>query len=208
MGGGGTDGAAAMSLTFWFDVHSPWVYIAAHRVGDIARKHGRALQWRPLHLPRLLDRIGGVKPLEATPARVRWFKQDIADFAEFHGLPLVPHPNYPLRNSRALRACLHAADEGRAEAFTRRLLRAYWAEEGDITDPGQLARWAEETGLDGAAMAAAAQSPGHKARIDANTDEAIARGVFGVPTVDTGAKLYFGNDRLDLLDHHLTIGKI
>ena len=71
-----------MSLTFWFDVHSPWVYLASFRVGDLARKHGQELQWRPLHLPRLLDQIGGVKPLEATPARVAWFRQDTRDWAE------------------------------------------------------------------------------------------------------------------------------
>lgn len=100
------------SLTFWFDVHSPWVYLASFRAGDIARKHGLALAWRPLHLSRLMDEIGGMKPLEASPQR-----------------------------------------------------------------------------------------------LEENTKAAIARGVFGVPTVDTGAKLYFGNDRLDLRDTHFTEGK-
>ena len=47
-------------LTFWFDVHSPWVYLASFRVGDIARKHGLHLSWRPIHLARLLDEIGGL----------------------------------------------------------------------------------------------------------------------------------------------------
>lgn len=192
-----------MTLTFWFDVHSPWCYLAAHRIGDLARKHGAELLWRPLHLPRLLDAIGGVKPLQATPARVAWFQQDILDHAEMQGLPLRYHPAYPLRNSRALRACLHAADQGKAEAFVIRVLRAYWAEEGDISDLSLLARWAAESGLDGASATAAAQSEDYKLRVDANTQEAIGRGVFGVPTVDTGTKLYFGNDRFDLLDRHL-----
>ncbi len=196
-----------MSLSFWFDVHSPWVYLAAHRVGDLARKHGLDLRWRPLHLPRLLDEIGGVKPLEATPARVAWFRQDIEDWADVHGLPLKTHPGYPLRNSRALRACLLAADEGRAEAFVTRLLKGYWAEGADITDLDQLARWGEAAGLDPQAVRTAATSEAFKARIAANTQEAIARGVFGVPTVDTGTKLYFGNDRLDLLDMHISKAK-
>lgn len=194
-------------LTFWFDVHSPWVYLASFRVGDIARKHGLRLTWRPLHLPRLLDRIGGVKPLEATPSRVAWFRQDILDWAEHHGVPIRYHPDYPLRNSRALRACLYAADEGRAEPFVRLVLTGYWAEAADITDLGQLGRWGEAAGLASQAVQDAAVSEWYKERIDANTEEAIGRGVFGVPTVDTGTKLYFGNDRLDLLDAHLTAGK-
>jgi len=195
-------------LTFWFDVHSPWVYLASFRVGDLARKHGLPLRWRPLHLPRLLDEIGGVKPLEAAPARVAWFRQDILDHAELIGVPLRYHPHYPLRNSRALRACLLADELGRAESFVRLVLKGYWAEEADITDLDQLARWGEDAGLDGHAVKAAAVSEEYKQRLDANTSEAIARGVFGVPTVDTSSRLYFGNDRLDLLDNHISRGKI
>ena len=191
-------------LTFWFDVHSPWVYLASFRVGDLARKHGLALRWRPLHLPKVMDEIGCVKPLEASPQRVAWFQQDIQDHAELIGVPLRYHPHYPLRNSRALRACLLADDQGKAEPFVRRLLRGYWAEEADITDLALLARWGAEAGLDGEAVQAAAVSEAFKQRLDANTAEAIARGVFGVPTVDTGSRLYFGNDRLDLLDRHLS----
>lgn len=194
-------------LTFWFDVHSPWVYLASFRIGDIARKHGLDLQWRPLHLPRLLNEIGGVKPLEATPARVAWFRQDILDFADLQGVPLVYHPQFPLRNSRALRACLLAQEEGKAEAFVRLVLKGYWAEEADITDLDQLARWGEAAGLDPGKVRAAAVSGVYKDRLDGNTAEAIQRGVFGVPTVDTGAKLYFGNDRLDLLEIHISRGK-
>ena len=195
-------------LTFWFDVHSPWAYLASFRVGDIARRHGLPLRWRPLHLPRLLDDIGGVKPLEATPARVAWFRQDIQDHAELLGVPLRYHPHYPLRNSRALRACILADEQGKAEAFARLVLRGYWAEEADITDLGQLARSGADAGLDPDAVKAAAVSEVYKQKLDANTAEAIARGVFGVPTVDTGSRLYFGHDRLDLLDNHIFSGKI
>ena len=180
-------------------MHSPWVYLASFRVGDIARTHGLSLRWRPLHLPKLMDEIGGIKPLEASPQRVAWFQQDIQDHAELLGVPLRYHPHYPLRNSRALRACLLADDEDKAEGFVRRVLKGYWAEEADITDLDQLARWGGESGLDGDAVKAAAVSEVYKQRLEANTAEAITRGVFGVPTVDTGARLYFGNDRLPLV---------
>ncbi len=193
-----------MSWTFWFDVHSPWSYLAAHRIGDLARKHRQDLQWRPLHLPRLLDQIDGHKPLEAAPARVAWFRQDILDHAGLQGMELRYHPQYPLRNSRALRACLLAADDGRAETFACRVLKGYWAEEADITSLDQLARWGAECGLDPQRVREAAAGEAFKDRLEANTQEAIARGVFGVPTVDTDGKLYFGNDRLDLLDRHAT----
>lgn len=193
-----------MTLTFWFDVHSPWCYLAAHRIGDIARKHACELIWRPIHLPRLLDEIGGRKPLEENAAFVRWFKQDVVDWAALQGLPIAYHPQYPLRNSRALRACQYAAEEGKGEQFVKRILRAYWAEAADITDLDRISVWADEADLDAATARQAAVSETYKQRIDANTAAAIARGVFGVPTTDTGSKLYFGNDRLDLLDRHLS----
>lgn len=205
MGEGRPHGEAFVTeLTFWFDVHSPWAYLASFRVGDIARKHNLPLRWRPLHLPRLLDEIGGLKPLEAAPQRVAWFRQDIADWAEFQGVPLKYHPHYPLRNSRALRACILAEDQGVGEAFSRRVLQGYWAGEADITNLDLLADWGAQAGLERQAVKAAAVSEEYKQRLDDNTQEAIQRGVFGVPTVDTGRKLYFGNDRLDLLDIHLT----
>ena len=194
------------SLTFWFDVHSPWVYLAAHRIGDIARKHGLPLVWRPIHLPRLLTTIKGRRPLEENAAFVAWFKQDIADWAELQGLPIAYHPDYPLRNSRALRAAQFAADQGKGEAFVKLISRMYWSEAGDITSLERLAEWGEACGLDGEEVKRAAVSEEMKHRIDANTAEAVSRGVFGVPTVDTGSKLYFGNDRLDLLDRHLSAG--
>lgn len=204
MGGGEQTGAAGMNLTYWFDVHSPWVYLATQRLCDLARRHGSDIVWRPIHLPRLLDEIGGVKPLESTPARVAWFRQDILDWAELQDMPLRYHPQYPLRNSRALRVCQLAAELGKAEAFVTLVLRGYWAEAADITDLDQLARWGEAAGLSPLAVRDAAVSEIYKSRIEKNTEAAVARGVFGVPTFDTGAKLYFGNDRLDLLDRHLS----
>lgn len=194
-------------LIFWFDLHSPWVYLASHAVGDVARKHGRTLLWRPLHLPRMQVAIKGRIPLNENKSFVAWYEKDLADWAEVRGLPLDPHKNFPLRNSRAIRSALYAADQGKAEAFVQRVSRAYWSEQGDITDLDKLAEWGEACGLAGEAIRAAAVSADMKVRIDANTDEAIKRGVFGVPTVDTGSKLYFGNDRLWLLDRHLSEGR-
>lgn len=195
------------TLTFWFDLHSPWVYLASHEVGNVARKHGCTLLWRPLHLPRMQVAIKGRIPLNENKSFVTWYEKDLADWAEVRGLPLDPHKNFPLRNSRAIRSALYAADHGKAEAFVKRVSRAYWSEQGDITDLDKLAEWGESCELDGEAIKSAAVSAEMKARIDANTDEAIKRGVFGVPTVDTGAKLYFGNDRLWLLDRHLSEGR-
>ncbi len=190
-------------LTFWFDVHSPWCYLASTRIEGIAAKYGCELKWRPLHLPRLIEAIDGRRPLEENAAFVTWYKTDLQDWALRYGVTVKYHPKYPLRNSRALRTCLYAGDEGLAHRFVPRLLKAYWAEEADITNLDLFARLAEEVGLDPGHARAAALSETMKERVEANTAEAIGRGVFGVPTVDTGEKLYFGNDRLEMLERTL-----
>jgi 2-hydroxychromene-2-carboxylate isomerase len=203
VGDGKPAGDAALTLTFWFDVHSPWCYLASVRIQALASKHDLCLKWRPLHLPRLIASIDGRRPLEENAAFVAWYLADLQDWAKEYGINIKYHPNYPLRNSRALRLCLYAADEGHAHELVPRVMRAYWSEEADITDPAFLARLAEEAGLNATKAREATRSESMKRRIDANTTEAIGRGVFGVPTVDIGDKLYFGNDRLDMLDRHL-----
>ena len=187
-------------VTFFFDVHSPWSYLASTLIGPLARRHGVPIRWRPLHLANLMDRIGGMRPLDQNPARVAWYRQDLADRMAQHGLPYDPHPDYPLRPSRALRACVYAAEQGCADAFARTVMRGYWSENKDISDLATLQSMAEEVGFGPRAVADIVADERYKAAVVANTDDAIARGVFGVPSFILEGKLFFGSDRMDLLD--------
>lgn len=190
-------------ITFFFDVHSPWARLASTLIGPLARRHDAAVIWRPLHLANLIDEIGGMRPLEQTPARVAWYEQDVADRMARHGLVHDPHPEYPLRPSRALRACVYAAERGCAEAFVRTLMRGYWAERKDISDLAVLQAMADEAGLGPRPVSAIVGDDACRRAVADNTADAIARGVFGVPSFIFDDKLYFGVDHLDLLDHAL-----
>ncbi len=194
-------------LEYWFDFHSPWCYLASHRIPALARRHGLALVWRPVHLPRLLQAVNGGPPPERKPVIKRWSEQDLADWAALLGLPLSRHPDYPLRPARALRAALLVATDPETrehiEAFVQRVMRGYWAEGANIEDYAVLAEFATNAGLDGARVIAESQDRATKDALAANLEEAIAAGLFGVPTVVLGEKLYFGNDRLELLELHL-----
>jgi len=195
-------------LDFWFDFHSPWCYLSSHRIAALAQRHGLVLNWRPVHLPRLLQTVYDGQPMpEMKPAFKRWYFQDLADWAALQGLPLNWHPNYPLRPARALRSAFQVAADpetrDRIEAFVQRVMRGYWVECADIEDYDLLAGFATEAGLDGARVIESAQRPATKDALAANLEAALAAGVFGVPTVALGEKLYFGNDRLELLELHL-----
>ena len=187
-------------VTFFFDVHSPWSYLASVLIGPLARRHGAPVLWRPIHLANLMDRIGGMRPLDQNPARVAWYRRDLADRMAQHGLAYDPHPDYPLRPSRALRTCVYAAERGCADAFVRTVMRGYWSGKRDISDLAVLQAMADEVGLGPRSVADIVADERCKAAVVANTEEAIARGVFGVPSFILEGKLFFGSDRMDRLD--------
>jgi 2-hydroxychromene-2-carboxylate isomerase len=191
------------AFEFWYDFHSPWAYLAATQIEALAARHGLASAWRPLHLPRLIEAIDGRRPLEENSAFLAWYKQDLQDWAELYGLNLHYHPAYPLRPARALRASLRAAELGQAPAFALAVFHAYWSESRDISDLETLGELAIACGLDSASIRAAGTDKAYGERLEANTREAIERGIFGVPSVICRGKLFFGNDRLGLLDRWL-----
>lgn len=195
-----TEPAVKSPVTFFFDVHSPWSYLASALIRPLARRHDAPIVWRPLHLANLMEQIGGMRPLEQTPARVAWYRQDIADRMALHGLAYDPHPDYPLRPSRALRSCVYAAEQGCADVFVGAVMRCYWSEKKDISDLAVLQAMADEVGLGPRPIAEIVEDESYKAAIHGNTDDAIALGVFGVPSFLFEGKLFFGSDRMDLLD--------
>ncbi len=192
------------ALQFWFDFHSPWCYFAAHRVGEIAQSFDLTIEWRPVHLANLIDAIDGGRPLEGDAGFVSWYEQDQLDTAAMLGLPFDPHPDYPKRPSRALRASIYAVEQGLAEPFIKAVMRGYWAEHKDISDLDWLATIATSLGMDGDELRAATASDRYKSQLSDNHVCAIERGVFGLPTVVVDGKRFWGNDRLDLLKHYLT----
>lgn len=195
--------AVQTPVEFFFDFHSPWCYLAIDRFVQIAAKHGRPIVWRPMHLANLIDRIDGRRPLEASGAFVQWFMQDMQDWAKQRNLVISYHPDFPLRPSRALRCSAYAAEQGKAYEFVKATMRAYWSDSRDISDLSTLERIGESLGLNAHELAAAASSSRYKDLIEKNTNDAIARGVFGAPSFLANDRLFWGNDRLEMLNNFL-----
>ncbi len=194
---------AAVPLEFFFDFHSPWCYLAMPRLREIAAAHGRTIRWRPIHLANLIERIDGRRPLDASAAFVSWFKQDMQDWARLRRLSLQYHPDFPLRPSRALRCSLYAIEQGRGAEFIFQVMQAYWSQNQNISDLDVLGDLAEAVGLDRQASVQSTRDERFKRALATNTEEAIQRGVFGAPTVIAQGKLFWGNDRLEMLESFL-----
>ncbi len=105
--------------------------------------------------------------------------------------------------SLALRAALVAKEEGRFAAYHHPMYESRWADPRDISEPGFVRQLLSSAGLDGDAALARAESEELAARLKSDTQQAIERGVFGVPTIFVGTEMFWGNDRFELVRHYL-----
>jgi 2-hydroxychromene-2-carboxylate isomerase len=146
---------------------------------------------------------------KGVPAKQAYHRKDLQDWARHEGVTIrFPPSVFPVNSVKAMRACCALIEQDRGQVpadlrmapFAEAVFQAYWSDDHDIAQDAVLAAIASAQGLYAPALLAAAAAPEAKAKLKANTDEAIARGAFGSPTVFVGADdMYFGNDRLPLV---------
>ncbi len=192
-----------MTVDFFFDVSSPWTYLGFEGLVRAAEADGFGIRYRPFLVGGVFNSVNpSVYEMRANPvpAKARYMAKDLADWAQFYGVTIKWTPSvFPVNSARAMRACLVADTQGHCEPLARRLFEAYWAEDQDISQPEVIAAASLAAGLDADAVLAAVDLPETKAQLRANTDELIARGGFGTPTVFIGDAMFFGQDRLPLI---------
>ena len=193
-------------IIYYFCLNSPFVYLGQKHLESIAQRHGARISYRPVDLKEMMLRLIGTEdPPERSEAHRRYGKEDMQRWADFFGLPLNLRPRYyPVAQMRAARLVI-AADRLGADVgpLVFALPRAVWAEDRDINDPRTLREIAEECGLPGEVVVQASEDPAVQQEFEENTEEALARGVFGIPTYIYGDTLLWGQDRLDFLDRAL-----
>ena len=195
------------AIDFYFDFSSPYGYLAAERIDAIAAKHRRGVAWRPFLLGAVFQAIGG-SPLVDQPMKGPYSRHDMLRSARLHGIAFnVPDP-FPVNSIAACRAFYWLADgdAGTAHALARSLYRGYFVDNRDLSRPETVIEAAQALGVDGDALAAALQDQAVKDRLRGENDAALARGVFGSPTVFVGDEMFWGNDRLEQIDRWLETG--
>jgi len=187
-------------LEFWFDFSCPYAYVASARIEALAERVGAELDARPMLLGGVFKARGTPQNLSATlaPAKAEHNLNDMRRQAQMAGVPLKMPAGHPLRTVEALR-CLLAVGAPYMQ-LAHRFYRAYWAEGRDIGDGSVIAQVLGEAGLDVAAIRARAASDEIKDELRRRTDEAVARGIFGVPACFVDDELFWGNDRLDMVE--------
>ena len=191
-------------LEFFYDLSSPWTYLAFNNVQPILEETGAEVTWRPFLVGGVFNAVNpAVYEARAQPMdpkivhNYRW----LHEWAQLAELPLTfPTEHHPVKSVLAMRACcVLEQQQPNLKHFSQAAFDAYFARGENIDDPAVLIAIATTCGLDGDALIAGTAEQAIKDRLRANTEEAIARGAYGSPTLLMDQSLYFGNDQLPLV---------
>ena len=192
-------------LTFFYDLSSPWTYLAFNNIQSIIEETHAIVVWRPFLVGGVFNAVNqGVYAARSNPTdqKVVHTFTWLHEWAALTNLPLnFPTEHHPIKSVLAMRACCALENEqDTLYAFSHAVFTAYFMQGRNIDDPSVITDVANSLGVDGERLVDDAGEQVIKDRLRANTEEAIAKGAFGSPTMIVNEeRLYFGNDQLPLV---------
>ena len=194
---------AQKELEVFWDFSSPFAYLGATQVEALAKRTGAKVKWTPILLGGLFKSLGGPEvPLSTFPAaKQQWIAKDLERWAKYWGVPYKFPSRFPTISLKALRLYL-ALPESHQARYRENVFRVNWSEDKDITDEAVLMECVGDAEVARSALANM-NSDEIKAALRASTERAAKLGVFGVPTFAVDGELYWGQDRLALVEDAL-----
>ncbi|MEP3244740.1 MAG: 2-hydroxychromene-2-carboxylate isomerase [Sneathiella sp.] len=193
-------------IEFYFEFNSPFAYIAAHQIEEVAKKHGMEVSWRPISLGHVWKAIGATNVGPAgNPVKLKYQGKDSARFAKLAGLPLNRPAMHPVDAKLARLAFyrLSAKDPALGKSFVKGVFDQFWGRGEDITTADQLAGVMKNLGQDESELEASLSDNEAKTAMIAFTQEAIDSGAFGMPWFKVGDEVFWGADRIPHIDQYL-----
>jgi 2-hydroxychromene-2-carboxylate isomerase len=191
-------------VEFFYDYGSPTAYLAWTQLPRICAAHGAELVYRPFVLGAVFKATGNAAP-GMVPAKLKYMVGDMARWAAKWGVEMNINPFFPVNTVNLMKAAAGVALRmpERLEAFNTACYRAMWIEGLNMADPEVIAGALAKAGFDPKAIFALVEDEEAKAALRAATEEAVKRGAFGAPTMFVGDKMFFGQDRLEMLEAEL-----
>lgn len=191
-------------IEVFFDCSSPWTYLAFANLNRLAAELEAEITWRPILVGGVFNAVNPsvyAQRADPVPAKARYMLKDLADWARHTSLRIKFPPSvFPVNSVKVMRGCIALEPQGKLVDFAAAAFEAYWSDDLDISQDDVLAQVCARAGVDPAALFETITDPRIKDQLRANTDELIARGGFGSPTIFVGGDdMYFGNDRLPLI---------
>ncbi|WP_370260596.1 2-hydroxychromene-2-carboxylate isomerase [Limnobacter sp.] len=188
------------TIDFYYDLTSPYSWVAAELIEDIAAAGRRSVNYKPTLLGFVFKATGNSAPM-MNPAKGKYAARDFARTARFHGLKINWPKQFPINATVGSRAILKlkSTQPEKVGEFTRALFRAYFVDQQDITTEEGVKAVADALGLDGAALAAANSDEAIKEQMKAAVQESVDVGMFGAPYFVVDGEAFWGQDRMDQL---------
>ena len=190
-------------LEFFFDCSSPWTYLAFSKIEGLCSEAGAELVWRPILVGGVFNSVNPsvyeqrAKPV---PLKARYYAKDLRDWTRHYGLRIGQPPVFPVNSVKAMRGAIWANERSMLPPYARAVFETYWGDLEDISQDAVLEKVVARVGLPRDEYFKAIADARYKDALRANTDELMARGGFGSPTMFVdGSDMYFGNDRLELV---------
>jgi 2-hydroxychromene-2-carboxylate isomerase len=193
-------------IEFFYDLSSPWTYLAFTNLSGVMARTGASATLRPILVGGVFNAVNPAVYAareQADNRRLQHSWKVLKDWAKLAGVEMnFPSQYHPAKSVHAMRMCCALADDMPAlTAFTKAAYESYFGAQENLDDPDVLVAVANTAGLDGKAIGAASTTDSVKALLRANTDELIARGGYGSPTIFVDRDdMYFGNDQLPLVE--------
>lgn len=194
------------NIDYYFTVTSPWSYLGDIRVREVAAHCNATLQHRPVNAGEIFSKTGGLSLKDRSAERQAYRLRELARWRERLKIKLNLEPKFfPASSQLADKVIIAVRGSGIDPApLTNAFMRTVWVEDENIADPEVVKTVLDAQGLDAVILMASAQQEETARLLATNTEEAISRGVFGLPSYVTAHDLFWGQDRLEFLESSLT----
>ncbi|WP_235890252.1 2-hydroxychromene-2-carboxylate isomerase [Sandaracinobacter neustonicus] len=196
-----------MDVTFWFDFGSPNAWFAHQLIPGIEARTGATFTYVPVLLGGIFKATGNQAPMLAfanVPAKIAYQGREMQRFIRRHGLQrFTMNPHFPVNTLALMRGAVAAESIGLLKPYVDAMLPYMWERPRKLDDPAILAETLAEAGLPAEQILVLSQDPAIKERLVANTQAAVDKGVFGIPSFLVGEELFFGKDSLADLEAEL-----
>ena len=188
------------TIDFYFDFPSPYAYLAHTQLPGIAAAHGATISYRPFRILELLKIVGNRPTTIECKSKGRYAGVDLQRWTKRYKVDFARNPHSKSFDFAELeRGALVAIEDGRGTAYVTAIFAAIWGKPVDLSLRPALIDVLDKAGLDGNRLLERPSAESAHAKLDAETQAAAERGVFGAPTIFVGDQMFFGNDRLDFV---------
>lgn len=200
-------------LEFFYDCSSPWTYFAFTRLIPMMEELGLPVRWRPILVGGVFNAVNqqvyatreAMFTQRENERRLRYYIKDLQDWAALCSVTINMPAGHPINSVKAMRGAFFAQEKGLLVPYSRAVFETYWSGVNpDIASDEVLADICEQVGLKQRGFFKAINDQHYKNLLRQSTDELILRGGYGSPTIFINVDdMYFGNDRLPLVEYRL-----